>query len=101
MKKEKEKPLTPKAVTRFHTNPPDEHLGIEYDLENCPAKWFEQSEMKISKQKKRHAHLITSLPYKNSTLHDLHMYSHSIYTYKIIFINSPGKVSSKAGNLLH
>ena len=44
-RKKKEKPLTPKAVTRLYTIPPDEQRGVEYDQENCRAKWVEQSEM--------------------------------------------------------
>lgn len=34
-----EKSLTPKAVTRLYTNPPDEQREVEYDLENYRAKW--------------------------------------------------------------
>ena len=40
LKEKKRKPLTLKAVTRLYTNPPNEQRGVEYDLENCRAKWF-------------------------------------------------------------
>jgi hypothetical protein len=63
----KGKPLTPKAVTKLYTNPPDEQRGVEYDLENCRAKWFfeqvrNDDDDNLSKKKTRSLHNDPCIP---------------------------------------